>query len=292
MLTDLAISMAGSGNWRVFFPDDTAYDLYKRLYPDGADQGALSPGEARRVETWISARFAHVDEGRIVPRMPVMRLSDYELFTEWFRAASENAASVVSAVVDQYRHLAGRLADGGVSVDNVLTVLLCGHTLDVGTLRQLEAGVVGEPPERAGSGRYFLWGKETPSFTRYHYGVNTMGTQQFVLRFIWGRKIPRIARGRKSLCIPVFDREAMSDVNDLCRATSKKLAEAFTAGVAGLDPLIDQATFSRCSRGDVLCMLFHAGYERIAETLVSMGILPDFPEEVDDSWGIWVHWQE
>lgn len=290
MLSDLTISMAGSGRWRTFFPDDEAYGLYRRLYFDGLGYRELTEEERTRAETWEEPEFARMEGERVVPLIPVMTLPDYDRFQGWFQAASENAGRVLSEVIECYRSLAERLADDGVSADDILTILICGHTLDVGTLRELERGIMGEPPERAGSGSYFIWGKEVRSFSRYHFGVNSMGLDQFSLQYLWGREIKRVARG-KSIRIPVFDQEAMKEVEDLCGATSRKLAEAFTAGVKELEAIVPKATFSQCARGDTLCMLFHIGYERMAETLVSMGLLPDFPEEVDDAWGTWVRWQ-
>jgi hypothetical protein len=38
-------------------------------------------------------------------------------------------------------------------------------------------------------------------------------------------------------------------------------------------------------------MVFHIGYGRITEALVKENILPDFPQQADDAWGVWIHWQ-
>lgn len=291
MLSDLTLSMAGSGGWKSYFPDDNAYALYRTIYPSGLDLTDLDASTSSQIDVWEQLGFVQVTDKRVLPQIPVMTQKDTHLFEDWFQNASTHTANVLSNSIDQYRALSERLSDDHVSPDQILTLLICGHTLDVGTLRELENGLMGKPPQRLDTGTYFFWGQECPALSRYHFGVNTNGTDQFVLRLMWGRHIKRIAQNRTSICIPVFDQKSTEAVKNLCVPTSKKLAEAFTSGAKALTPIIQKATFSQCPIGDVLCMLFHIGYEKMAQVLIEKELLPDFPEVVDDAWGLWIHWQ-
>jgi hypothetical protein len=198
---------------------------------------------------------------------------------------------VLDSSMDEYKALAARLSDGRVSERRILAVLVYAQTLDLGTLMELQERTMGAPPRRADSGSYFFWGHTLPMGDWLYYGVNSFGTNHFSPAYIWSYRFERRAEGRKSVTIPVFDSEAMRQIRAVCGSVAGQLGEQFRSRLGSLDDLLRQTTFAVCDRPDIECMLFHWGYGEIAAALTREGIMPDFPDNVDDGWGFWVQWQ-
>ncbi len=289
-MSGIRFSMAGSGNWRRWFPDDAACALYERIYPRGARLDELPADERRRVEGWQAPGFIAVRDGVAVPLVPVFTDSDRAELATWFTVATEQAVAVLRDRIGDYRRLADALSVGGrVPRDPLLTLLLCAHTLDMGTLEELEKGALGRPPSRADSGEYFLWGTSVQGDPTCAFGVNSMHIGDgWLVSAIHSGSVRRAAPRAGVLAIPVLDAAAMQRVNDLCVPTSRRLAEVFLANVERLEGQVERCSFAACSRPDCLCMLFHLGYPRVAGALVEAGLLPAFPARVDDSWGLWI----
>ena len=91
------------------------------------------------------------------------------------------------------------------------------------------------------------------------------------------------------LAVPVFTYPDMKLAAELYEAVSAKIIKTFSAGPDELKVLISQSTFARCSRPDILCMLFHLAYSYAADKLVKKGVFPDFPREAGGEWGVWIH---
>lgn len=291
MSSEMWVSMAGSGNWGRWFPDDAAQDQYLSLYRGDTKYGDLNESQRDLVALWAGAGI-YSDAGPDgVPLMPVMVEQDMEVFRGWFKEAATAAAQVVVDHLDSYKVLVAEMSDGRVNESNLLTILICGRTVDVGTLEVLEGGIMGRPPQRKDTGAYFLWGQTLPSSDRRDYGVNSFGTAHFQSCFLWSSQTERRAQGGKSVAIPVFDAAMTAKVNSLCLPISRDLAEAFTANYAAISTLSRTCSFSQASEGDTLCMVFHIGYEFIIDELVDLGVLEPFPGVAGPDWGFWVEWQ-
>ena len=286
--------MAGSGHWQKWFPDDATCAFYERLYPGGESLDDLDEAERRHVAEWEKPGFVDVEDGRVAPRTPIYTDADHHTLSAWYARATERATETVAGRQGDYRDLARALSDGGrIPEDHVLTILICAHTLDEGTLGRLTAGVMGEPPQRADTGAYFFWGETAERDLAHYFGVNTYGLLGgMCVAMLWSHTIQRAIPDGPSLTIPVFGPAAMRDVREVCGNTAEELAGAFTAGLADLEAVLPECSFASCSRNDVLCMLFHIGYGLVADQLAAAGILPEFPARADDSWGLWIHPQE
>jgi len=294
MSDQLRLSMAGSGSWRRWFPDETALELYLRCYQrDAVKLAELSIEERAVAEAWIEPGFAQKHPGGLRALVPVMTPQDMPTLTPWLAEWAGRAAGVVESREDEYRSLAAALSDEHVPEEYVLTILICAHTLDVGMLEELEGGAMGPPPKRADSGAYFLWGRtgavEEPCGCGY--GVNSFGTGHFRPRYIHSSRVERQATSQKSISIPAFDAEAMSRIAITCGATARDLAAAFTTEHQQLTKLFAQTSFATCSHSDALCMVFHMGYGHTAGKLIEHGLLPPLPKVVRDGWGFWVESQ-
>jgi len=289
-MAKINFSMAGSGSWRSWFPDDSAHALYERIYPGGARLDQLQGDERERVLDWQAPGFVKDREGMVVPHVPVFTDEDGSALAGWFSGVTEQAAAVVAERIGEYRDLAGDLSDQSqASSDNLLTILLCAHTLDSGTLEQLEQNLLGSPPPRAGSGDYFLWGNAARHDRTCSFGVNSFPLWgEFLISLIHASSVERAAPNRPAVAVPVFDSDAMQSVRGLCVPVSRRLAEVFSTNIELLEDQLPQCSFGTCSRVDCLCMLFHIGYGRVARALVDAGLLPAFPARADGSWGVWI----
>jgi len=282
--------MAGSGNWRSWLPDDSAHALYERIYPGGARLDQLQRDERERVLEWQAPGFVTDREGMVVPLVPVFTDEDDSALAGWFSGVTEQAVAIVAERIGEYRDLAGDLSEQGrASSDNLLTILLCAHTLDCGTLEQLEQNIFGSPPPRAGSGNYFVWGRSARPGRTCSFGISSFPLWgEFVISLIHASSVERVAPKRPAVAVPVLDSDAMQSVRDLCVPVSRRLAEVFSTNIESLEDQLPQCSFRTCSRVDYLCMLFHIRYGRVARALVDTGLLPAFPARADSSWGVWI----
>jgi hypothetical protein len=91
-----------------------------------------------------------------------------------------------------------------------------------------------------------------------------------------------------SLAIPVFSSDQMESNSQLYEEVGHKIISRIMGGLDELKAMIDRCSFVECSRGDVLCMLFHLAYSYAADKLVEEGMIPDFPKKAGGEWGVWV----
>ena len=90
------------------------------------------------------------------------------------------------------------------------------------------------------------------------------------------------------LAIPVFDNSDNKTIAELCENTCRKILDYFMAQLNDLENLTSRCSFARCSRPDVICMLFHMAYSYATDQLVKKGIIPDFPKSAGGEWGVWI----
>ncbi len=283
--------MAGSGNLGKWFPNDQARDMYTSLYSGGVRFLDLSTSEQEMVSKWEGPGFIKRKEDQVLPQVPIFTDSDQSALSTWFAKNVDRAVRVTSSRSAEYQYLADELSDNGrVPRDHLFTILICGHTLDVGTLNKLQSGILGDPPNRGEDDAYFIWGESTTRDLKNYYGVNSYGIlRAFALSVMWSPEIKRAIPNQKSLTIPVFSQAEMEKVQTLCTGTSEELAEIFSESVSDLKRSLNDCSFRDCPLNDILCMLFHIGYGLITDALVESKTLPEFPRIADDSWGIWIH---
>jgi hypothetical protein len=91
------------------------------------------------------------------------------------------------------------------------------------------------------------------------------------------------------LAIPAFTDRYMESAVTLYRTISEKIAKHFIADIDEINALANRCSFAKCSRSDVLCMLFHLAYSYAADELVEREIIPAFPASAGGEWGVWIH---
>jgi hypothetical protein len=90
------------------------------------------------------------------------------------------------------------------------------------------------------------------------------------------------------LAIPVFDNSDGKTIAELCVNTSRKIMDYFMAQLNDLENLTSRCSFARCSRPDVICMLFHLAYSYTTDRLAEKGVISDFPKSAGGEWGVWI----
>ncbi|MFC1533504.1 hypothetical protein ACFL7M_09100 [Thermodesulfobacteriota bacterium] len=90
------------------------------------------------------------------------------------------------------------------------------------------------------------------------------------------------------LAIPVFKDRDMASAIELYQDVSLKIITRFVAKMKDLKSLVGKCSFNLCSWPDIFCMLFHLAYSYAADKLVERGTIPDFPQNADGKWGVWI----
>ncbi len=291
-MSPLRFYMAGSGNWRSLFPNEDAITLYHNLYTTSAQISDLTPTEKTQLELWQSAQIITLENGFGVPLTPIFTDTDNVILENWFHELGTQSVGIVKPYIGQYNDLAQQFSkEGHTNPDHLLTLLMCAYTLDVGTLLQLEADLIGEPPLRDTTGNYFLWGETAQRDLSHYFGVNSYRLINFNLSMMWSPAIQRQIPPQLSINLPIFTPESLRVIKELCDEVSQQLAEAFAGHLEALVTPLANCSFRTCSLNDIYCMLFHIGYGLVADALIEANLMSDFPAVADDSWGIWL-WSE
>jgi len=95
-------------------------------------------------------------------------------------------------------------------------------------------------------------------------------------------------RDPSRLAVPVFGEEDQEKISRLCGPVSRTIMGYLTKAFQDFETLLPRCSFARCSRSDVLCMLFHLAYSYAADRLVEEGVIPDFPRRAGGEWGVWI----
>jgi hypothetical protein len=118
-----------------------------RIYSMGVPLDQLAKKERERVSAWEAAQVSKLDNGTIMALTPVFTEEDASELASWSAQLTEQSVAIVTRHIAEYRQLADGLAEGAqVPPDYLITILLCAHTLDVGTLEQLHRKLLGTPP--------------------------------------------------------------------------------------------------------------------------------------------------
>ncbi len=286
-MLDINFHMAGDGKWQKFFSSEAFYTLYERIYPEGMNLNKLNESDRDIIYQWDKVGFVEVKNNFVNPKVPLFTELDYKKIKKWLIKVEKEYLKIINKHKEEYYSLARFISDGEKILEEyIFTILLCAYTLDAGTLDKLEDGILGQPPSRENSGKYFLWGEKI-DISRNYFGVNTYEIPQNKLfSVIWMPEMRRSFKNVKSLTIPVFNSKAMEKIEKLCSSTSEELAQVFSSSIEKIK--LNELSFANCSLKDVLCMLFHIGYSYVTDSLIEQEILSDFPKEITDSWGMWI----
>lgn len=286
-MSEISFHMAGSGNWKKFFPSEAFYTLYERIYPEGINLNKLNESDCDIIYKWDKVAFVEVKDNFVNPKIPLFTEPDYKKIEEWLTKIEKEYLKVINKHKEEYYSLARFISDGEkIPEEYIFTILLCAYTLDAGTLDKLEDGILGRPPSREDSGKYFLWGEKI-AISKSYFGVNTYSIPPNKLfSVIWIPEMRRSFENINSLTMPVFNSSVMEKLEKLYSSTSEELAQVFSLSIEKIK--LNELSFANCSLKDVFCMLFHIGYSYVTDSLIEQGVLSDFPKEITDSWGMWI----
>ena len=202
-MAGLRFLMAGSNGWHKFFPSKQSYAIYECVYQKPRTIAGIAgdlkiPEKEVKgiVDKWVEVGFAERIRDRILGQVPVITGPDYDALDPWFKYVAKCTNETIRCERRNYQALAEEISLGKDqrSIDNILSILICAGTLDVGTLNRLKRGPMGEPSKRGEKSRYFFWGKKTEKGPRYPFGVNSYGSGEegkWVLSMIHSKAVDR-----------------------------------------------------------------------------------------------------
>lgn len=88
--------------------------------------------------------------------------------------------------------------------------------------------------------------------------------------------------------VPLFTQDDLVKISGLVDGVAEKIMTSLRPAMRDFEGLWPRCSFVRCSRADVLCMLFHLAYAYATDRLTAAGMIPDFPSQAGGEWGIWV----
>jgi hypothetical protein len=287
-MSTLNLYMAGSGNWHPYFPSEDVHDLYLGLYGRHADVRALAPAQRDTVTRWAEVGFVHIDGHTITARVPLYTDKDEQSLRGLLNEIAEQSCSRLQAHLPAYRDLAGNIAsEHQTSTESVLLIMMCAYTLDLGTLGKLQERIIGGPPRRGDSGTYFLFGLMTMAARRF-FGVRGNGFLRDSMFWYIHGWFRRSSARWQTISLPVFDSQALARIHAVCDLASADMGQIFLDSAKKLTDATRQCTFGDCPEPDRLCTVFHVGYPLVFDQLVRHGLIPTFPDLVEDNLGMWI----
>lgn len=113
--------------------------------------------------------------------------------------------------------------------------------------------------------------------------------------YCWGKNLDALAAAGlvnrddpSRPAVPLFNETDQGKIFRLCGDVSRRIMDRLLQALGDFEALLPRCSFARCSRSDVLCMLFHLAYSYATDRLVEEGLVPDFPERAGGEWGIWI----
>lgn len=201
-LESVSYRMSGTGSWQNVLPDESAQRLYAEIYPAGAPVPRFEGPLRQLLDSWRQARIVKAEGQRVVPLGPIMTEDDLIILAPWFRDISEAMCTAVMERLSEYQSLAQKLAGGESSpqhrVDNILTIIICAHTLDSWVFSNLREQAIGSYPSRDFAGDFFFWGYAFSEGPKRIFGFTTYGG--------WQRIQVNVIRSRD------LDREQLKEV--------------------------------------------------------------------------------
>jgi hypothetical protein len=87
--------------------------------------------------------------------------------------------------------------------------------------------------------------------------------------------------------VPVFGPQVVAQLAPVCGGIARQIA-GWLRDDALLESLVEQCSFARCPRPEILCMLWHNSYYEATDRLIARGVLPAFPTSAEGQWGVWL----
>jgi hypothetical protein len=169
--------MAGSGSWKNLLSNQDEEKFYGAIYPGGVSLSGLGPERLRLISKWKQADIVKIQDGRAVPAGPVMLDSDLEVLKHWFDDIKNVMTSEVKANLEAYGRIASSLANPAIpaSIGNLLTIMICAHTLDSTIFSSLRRVIMGTYAPRGMAGDFFFWGYGFQNGPERIYGFTSYG---------------------------------------------------------------------------------------------------------------------
>ena len=95
-MSEISFHMAGSGNWREFFPSEAFYLLYERIYPEGINLKKLNGSDRDIIYKWEKVAFVEVKDNFVNPKIPLFIEPDYKKIEKWLTRFEKEYLKVIN----------------------------------------------------------------------------------------------------------------------------------------------------------------------------------------------------
>ena len=225
-INSVSYRMAGSGSWQYLLADASQEKLYADIYPAGIEISKLDKAQKDIIAYWQEADILKIDEGQAVPMGPIMTDDDLAVLKDWFHDISKNMCGAVKTHLGDYHNLASKMAGNskGPEFQNILTIMICAHTLDSMVFSRLRKTLMGTYVNRGAVGTFYFWGYGFSDGPKRIFGFTSYGG--------YGNAAVHVIRSH------ALDREKLKQVmqnKDVAMLLSDKYVIPMLSGAASAD---------------------------------------------------------
>ncbi|MBA3029034.1 MAG: hypothetical protein FP816_09535 [Desulfobacteraceae bacterium] len=172
--------MAGSGSWKNLLSNPVEEKFYSAIYPNGVSLSGLGPDQLKLISLWKQADIVQVHEGNVLPVGPIMTDSDLVVLKHWFDDIKNAMTTEVKNHLKEYQKIASLMTDPALTQEfnNLLTIMICAHTLDSSIFSSLRQVIMGSYVDRGRAGDFFFWGYGFEKGPKRIFGFTSYGRYQ------------------------------------------------------------------------------------------------------------------
>ena len=235
-INSVSYRMAGSGSWQNLLADEESEKFYAGIYPSGIDLSKLTKTQHNLVLTWQTADILKIENNKAIPMGPIMTDEDLSILKDWFDDLALTMCMAIKDHLQDYKALASQLAgnDNSPEFKNILTIMVCAHTLDSMVFSHLRKTVMGSYVPRGSVGTFYFWGYGFSHGPKRIFGFTSYGG--------YARAAIHVIRSH------ALDREKLKQVLQN-RALSEFLHEHYVMPRLTGTPLVDVSLFSKEDTG-------------------------------------------
>ena len=176
-IDSVSYRMSGSGSWQYLLTDAASEKFYAEIYPQGVPLSDLDPSQLELISFWQGAHIIKIEKGRAMPMGPIMTEADLAVLKSWFDNLAQTMCDAVKQQLSAYRDMAKQLAekDDTDLLNNILTIMICAHTLDSMVFSHLRKTAMGSYVDRGSVGNFYFWGYAFSEGPRHIFGFTSYG---------------------------------------------------------------------------------------------------------------------
>ena len=176
-INTVSYRMAGSGSWQYLLADEESEKFYSSIYPSGIKLSKMNKTQKMLIATWQRADIIKIVDEKAIPIGPIMTDGDLMILKEWFEDQTLTMCDAIKTNLNDYQALAGKIAGNTDSAQyqNILTIMICAHTLDSMVFSHLRKTVMGSYIPRGSVGTFYFWGYGFSKGPKRIFGFTSYG---------------------------------------------------------------------------------------------------------------------